>query len=65
MKVLLSNVSVQTGYSIIDAFYCALCGMNYPVIMHRDDMLQFLDIDEDFQTLTLKYDIRTRRIMLG
>jgi hypothetical protein len=49
---------------IINAFYLALSGMNYPVIAHRDDMLKFLDIDEGFKTMTLKYDIRTRRVLM-
>lgn len=64
MKVLLSNVSREKGHMIIDAFYTALSGMNYPLIAHRDDMLTFMDIDEGFKTMTLKYDIRTRRVML-
>ena len=49
---------------IIDAFYSALSAMNYPVKAHRDDMLMFLDIDEGFRITTLKYDIRTRRVLL-
>ena len=64
MKVLLSNVSRENGHRIIDAFYSALSTMNYPVIAHRDDMLVFMDIDDGFQTVTLKYDIRTRRVLL-
>ncbi len=64
MKVLLSNVSRENAYRIIGAFYAALSGMNYPVIAHRDDMLRFMDIDDGFKTLTLKYDIRTRRILM-
>jgi hypothetical protein len=64
MKVLLSNVSRENGHMIINAFYSALSGMNYPVIAHRDDMLKFLDIDEGFKTMTLKYDIRTRRVLM-
>ena len=64
MKVLLSNVSRENGYKIIDAFYSALSAMNYPLIAHRDDMLSFMDIDDGFQTMTLKYDIRTRRVLM-
>lgn len=64
MKVLLSGISRENGHMIIHVFYSALSGMNYPVMAHRDDMLRFIDIDEGFQTVTLKYDIRTRRVLL-
>lgn len=65
MKVLLSNVSRKNGYMIIDVFYSVLSAMNYPVTAHRDDMLRFMDIDEGFTITTLKYDFRTRKVMMG
>lgn len=64
MKVLLSGISRENGHMIINVFYSALSAMNYPVIAHRDDMLKFMDIDDGFQTVTLKYDIRTRKVLM-
>ncbi|MBQ9156683.1 MAG: hypothetical protein IJ137_07880 [Eubacterium sp.] len=64
MKVLLSGISREIGYQVIDAFYTVLSGMNYPITAHRDDMLTFVDVDEGFKKTTIKYDIRTRSIVL-
>ena len=64
MKVLLSDISRKNGYMIIDVFYSVLSAMNYPVIAHSDNMLRFMDVDEGFKITTLKYDFRTRKVMM-
>ena len=65
MKVLLSNVSRKNGYMIIDVFFSVLSGMNYPVLAHDDTMLKFIDVDEKFKKTEIRYDFRTRKIIMG
>ena len=61
MKVLLSNVSRKNG----DVFFSVLSGMNYPVLAHDDTMLKFIDVDEKFKKTEIRYDFRTRKIIMG
>ena len=61
MKVLLSNVSRKNGYMIIDVFFSVLSGMNYPVLAHDDT----IDVDEKFKKTEIRYDFRTRKIIMG
>ena len=50
---------------IIDVFFSLLSGMNYPVLAHDDTMLKFIDVDEKFKKTEIRYDFRTRKIIMG
>ncbi|MDO4978034.1 MAG: hypothetical protein Q4E53_12320 [Eubacteriales bacterium] len=65
MKVLLSNISAKNGYMIIDLFHSVLSGMNYPVMSHDASTLKFIDIDDGFQIVTLRYDFHGKKILMG
>ena len=49
---------------IIDVFFSVLSGMNYPVLAD-DTMLKFIDVDEKFKKTEIRYDFRTRKIIMG
>ena len=49
----------------IDVFFSVLSGMNYPVLAHDDTMLKFIDVDEKFKKTEIRYDFRTRKIIMG
>ena len=55
----------ENGYMIIDVFFSVLSGMNYPVLAHDDTMLKFIDVDEKFKKTEIRYDFRTRKIIMG
>lgn len=45
--------------------FSVLSGMNYPVLAHDDTMLKFIDVDEKFKKTEIRYDFRTRKIIMG
>ncbi len=49
---------------IIDIFYTALAGMNYPVKYHDASKVQFIDVDEGFRLTTLRYDFYGKKIVM-
>ena len=46
-------------------YRCLFFGVVRDVLAHDDTMLKFIDVDEKFKKTEIRYDFRTRKIIMG